>query len=429
MVERRRLDAEFLDSVTPPKEGERWIADTAVRGFGLRLWSGKKGGGVAFCVRVTDKNGVPIRETYDPYDKRVGVRGWEDLFSELRWENPNFEWDRGIPLKVFLEDARRWARWVIGQAKGTLPSAEAETAARRIDEERIKAKKLRLERMPIGSVIELIIKHGRARGWSDAYHDRVLNISAKIPKHFLSIAMGDLTRDDVRRIIVDPSISPGNVGTLRQLLGAALWRVHEMGGPAIRDRYPSYDREPLVRSPDEQNYFLSELTAADFKPLFDILEDNTTKWKQALCLRLSFELRGPMSRIVSGRWDHIFEDRWYPVLPDEANRGWYRWDRIDPIACDLLVRVSELGSDIPGSRTYWFPNPKSKAAHIRNVDRVWYQTLDQMGWPRLSLRATREHYLNMNLFKFSPFSRNYDRQRKYIAARLSKNRKTKPLKH
>ena len=95
MDERRRIDSDFLDSVRPPEIGERWIADTLVCGFGLRLWAGKKGGGVAFCVRVSDLNGKSVRKTYDPFDTNVGYRHWFERTNDFRWENPDFDWGHG----------------------------------------------------------------------------------------------------------------------------------------------------------------------------------------------------------------------------------------------------------------------------------------------------------------------------------------------
>jgi hypothetical protein len=65
MVERRRLTPEFVHSVTPPERGERWIADTKLKGFGLRLWATRSGGNKAFAVRVLNANGHSIRKTFN----------------------------------------------------------------------------------------------------------------------------------------------------------------------------------------------------------------------------------------------------------------------------------------------------------------------------------------------------------------------------
>jgi hypothetical protein len=52
MVERRLLTEQFVREVRPPATGERWIADTKQRGFGLRLWATSGGAGKAFGVRI-----------------------------------------------------------------------------------------------------------------------------------------------------------------------------------------------------------------------------------------------------------------------------------------------------------------------------------------------------------------------------------------
>jgi hypothetical protein len=64
MVERRLLTADFVNRATPPDLGERWIADTKLRGFGLRLWRTSSGEGKALAIRVVDTEGRSIRRTY-----------------------------------------------------------------------------------------------------------------------------------------------------------------------------------------------------------------------------------------------------------------------------------------------------------------------------------------------------------------------------
>jgi hypothetical protein len=48
---RRLLTAEYVDGVERPPTGELWIADTEIRGFGLRVWTGEGGDFKAFAIR------------------------------------------------------------------------------------------------------------------------------------------------------------------------------------------------------------------------------------------------------------------------------------------------------------------------------------------------------------------------------------------
>src|SRR5580704_9760279 len=101
MVERRLLTATFVDSVTLPNRGERWIADTRLRGFGLRLWRSTGGEGKAFAIRAIDTKGRQIRRTYD---------------GEAR--NEYFPPHQRRTLGDALDSARDWAADELCRAKG-----------------------------------------------------------------------------------------------------------------------------------------------------------------------------------------------------------------------------------------------------------------------------------------------------------------------
>ena len=58
-----------MNNLSAPAHGERWIADTEVRGFGVRMWSGNSKG-KSYAIRVKDKNGKMVRETI--YSVREG---------------------------------------------------------------------------------------------------------------------------------------------------------------------------------------------------------------------------------------------------------------------------------------------------------------------------------------------------------------------
>ncbi len=89
MLERRRLSDDFVDSVQPPQTGERWIADSAVRGFGIRLW-GDKASRKSFARRFPDKCGRTIRRTFS--------RAQGSLLSQARDRaGPEFRALKGLP--------------------------------------------------------------------------------------------------------------------------------------------------------------------------------------------------------------------------------------------------------------------------------------------------------------------------------------------
>src|SRR5262245_17394385 len=101
MAERRLLTEEFVNAVEPPPRGEKWIADTEVRGFGLRLWRTTTGEGKAFGIRVANADGRVVRRTYTD---RAHVGFWFGRY------------ERHL-LGKETEDAREWARDEIDKAK------------------------------------------------------------------------------------------------------------------------------------------------------------------------------------------------------------------------------------------------------------------------------------------------------------------------
>ena len=68
LVERVHLTPELVDAALPPERGERWIGDTDIQGFGLRLWTTTSGEGKAFAIRTSGSNGITVRRTFDPKD-------------------------------------------------------------------------------------------------------------------------------------------------------------------------------------------------------------------------------------------------------------------------------------------------------------------------------------------------------------------------
>ncbi len=171
MVERRLLTPEFVDSVECPAHGERWIADTKTRGFGLRLWNNRYGDGAAFAVRTSDKNGRSIRKTFHLSDSTSSLRRLRILLSTHDMDLSN-----GTPLGLFLDDARIWAKNVISQAKGRLPSREQNAE---VESEYLETRRFfqsQIEKMTFGRAAEVIISYGPYRGWSERYMDRMNSI-------------------------------------------------------------------------------------------------------------------------------------------------------------------------------------------------------------------------------------------------------------
>lgn len=420
MVERRKLNNDFLDSVIPPENGERWIADTVVQGFGLRLWAGDKGGGISFCVRTTDKSGKSIRRTYDPFDQRVGVRSWNNNFNDYIVVRLGENQIAGIPSRFLLEDARRWARWVIGQAKGNLPSIESEERACEIDEKNFASVKRHLANITLGDAIELITQNRKKFDSKTTYSDQQLNASTKIPVNFLNTPTGDLTRENILSIISDSKVSPGNRNLIRQLLRDALQSVQRLGGPRTMNHYPTYSEYIIHNSDDDFDGFISSLEQRDFDNLFQLLEKEKVSWRQALCIQISFGSYAPLSRIMAAQWINIHEDRLHTALETNLRYRFYFSDRIDGSMCAILIKISALSESKFGNNPFLFPSPGSKNGHIENVDRVWKRILTKLDWEIHSIKAYRKRYQELMYFSNFLLPEKYASDREKVLANLSK---------
>ena len=95
MVQRAELSPELVFDLECPKMGELWIADTKVRGFGVRLWSTNSGGQKAFAVRTANLKGKIIRKTFDT------EQAWHTRFGFSYADREN-----RFGLGEYLEEAR-----------------------------------------------------------------------------------------------------------------------------------------------------------------------------------------------------------------------------------------------------------------------------------------------------------------------------------
>jgi len=112
LADTQALTPKLVNSLSPPDRGEKWIADTAVPGFGVRLWATPSGGGKAFSIRATDADGKVVRKVFRP-------PSWWSFD-----ENPR-------QLGEYLKSARYWARNEINRLRGLPTFEEIEERKRR----------------------------------------------------------------------------------------------------------------------------------------------------------------------------------------------------------------------------------------------------------------------------------------------------------
>lgn len=363
MTKRRVLTSEFVDSVVAPTRGERWISDTKLKGFGLRLWGNKNGGGKAFAIRVTDEYGNCVRKTFE----KIDYLGWSHSKASLG---------------DYLESARKWARNEIEGLKGrSTEKANLEKASARIAS-------LTLEK-----AAQSVLRGMRARRLSTAYIDRVDKLFYRYVKLDLRrLALRDVEADDIVDAFIGAGISEGNAQVLRAFLAQIFNRASFFDGTLGRysqrfsdifwQRWHDHEKRSF---PD-----IHKLAETDFKHLLNHLAIQEKWWQQALCIRLYFDFHVPMYILMSARWSDVISQRWvWSCLKENV----IRFECVVGEIEEVIERILYLIKRDFYSSEYWFPSQFGRTAgHIKTVDKVWRQTLTEVGLPYHRLNTYRDAY-------------------------------------
>ncbi len=137
MAEKRKLTVEFIKNLIPPEKGERWISDTELQGFGVRLWGGRtKGKSLAIRVNL---NGKIFRKSIDSAD-----------VDNIFWDEYNH-----------LEQARKRAKYEINKLKEKLKELQ-DTSPKALLKRKIRA-------MSFDELADFAIKEQHKKHRSEQY--------------------------------------------------------------------------------------------------------------------------------------------------------------------------------------------------------------------------------------------------------------------
>lgn len=394
----RRLTRKFIDSLKVPESGEIWIADTVVRGFGLRLWATQSKGGAAYCIRTTDQNGRVVRKTFIPDTVKFV---YEDEVVTIRAsENRKFVRENGeVRASRKLEEAREWARVEIRRLKGLLPTELEDLHDKEIDQKDRRRLGARIEERTLRFLVEKILEYSICRGWTEKYTDRIRQAFDRFDRMTGAgtLTISELGDGRLVNLIENSQMGPGTLRLVRSALWPVLQNVHDLTSLNIGQILPNDGRGVRTKAP-VQHEFIGKLQIEDFKGLFQIVRELPFNWRSRLCIELCFHLQAPIRRVMTGRWSQFSSGHWCQYVPSERKYAhWYRHSLEEPeydvlaAARNEIVR-EELETD------YWFPRLGNPDLPISNVDRAWSALMRQLRWPKLSMAHCCNAYRHIRPF-------------------------------
>lgn len=363
------LTPAIVNALKPPVKGEQWLADGALRGFGVRLWATARGGRAAYAIRVRDANGIVRRETYS-------------IWSDWRARNIALhliaQGSADIPLGPFLEEARVWARKRIRLLKGGTALQEIRATRR--------------DRVAQG-FLGLTLKQYAERTWrkmamakrKDTYTDQLLKLFERLPPRLKCQPLMKLNIHELAVAITDPGLGPMQSRALQAFVGQLYVHLAHRYGPVF------LRHEALTRciSTLRSRRPLRPLFPADqLARLFDQLSTDRSRWRSALALKLYFETGAKLRRVLAMRWDQIVEGNWYPYAPHEREYWFMGAERLTPEAMQTLEAARTCLAAEGCQSAYVFPSPipGDDDRPITTVARYWRRLTRNMDRGLLSLR-------------------------------------------
>jgi hypothetical protein len=382
MVQRAKLTPRFVFEASCPSEGELWIADTEIRGFGLRLWSNKSGGQKAFAIRVSDLYSRKIRRTFDLQHARRTLSEFAYSGRENRYG-----------LGEYLAEAREWARNEIDTIKGQWTIHDEWWAGHRTVARLVRT-------MTLQRAATALLEGLRADNASESYLDRLDKLFVQyVPEKLKCTPLDKLNPKQAARIIVNTKASAGNLRVLRSFISQIIERGASFDARlrCFQDDFAeefSYQwlRKRKVRYPE-----LNKRRDKSYHAIFHALESDQEFWQQAFAIRLYFSFHVPLSRVLAGQWKQIHEQHWYPYWPDEKE---YWFECREPIGKEvqtLLDKIEFLSRRDFGNSQFWFP---SRHRHgddpIRTVEHAWRRALRKSHVPYYPLREFSRSFREFN---------------------------------
>lgn len=401
MPKRAFLTSEFIKALEPPSCGELWIADTKIKGFGLRVRIGTDGTPVkSFCVRYVDENQRQRRKTFksptNPY------QFW------VRYQKRPTESDL---LDAEMEAAREWALACQHDRRDFLRNTPTYNVDKIWQAEIIRN---RYKDISLGRAIELLLAGMKSRGKPDPQIDRLRTVFYKYVSEISELPISKISTSELSKVFCNSNLSDQNLQILRPFLGSVF--LHKM---VPRSTRLIFREARLIAKKNRQTRVTSTISNwefADYREFFSIILGHEEYFSQALCILLYLDsTRSPLTSAMAARWGDFSL-----VAPSKNVHlcgllgrtkeflrwkfGPRRWDfeNLDDFTSEALIEYRTGISQKPEPNEYIFKSsPGKDNLHIRTVDYVWRSSLRKIGLSYLTPRQFRLGYLQNLGTRFS----------------------------
>lgn len=390
------LTAEYVNGLSPPENGEFWIGDTHVQCFGIRGWAGKQGGSLAFAIRLRNREGRLVRESFNVWRDYLAGQWWR-LKHENVWEKP---------LGYFLEAARVWAQDRIAHHMGWPTSEEVIERIQESNRQRVLSKTL-------GAAIKDRLFQLRRATKRPAYLDHIedlLNNYIDTNPALLGSTLGDLDTDELAAAVTEQGQTWGNIRRLRGFLSGVLKEQAESYGPLgfKLDAFQEGCRVRLDAQTEAPHPEILKIAPDDFQRFFSLLEAEP-RWRQALAIRLYFATGARLQQVLRARWSDFLDREWCPFTPSERDCWFEAMEGLSDDALEVLERIAQHHASEQVHSLYLFPSQAAGPSKpIKTVQRMWSKMSRKMCWLDLPLsHIVWRHKARTNPSYYLDFSRTY----------------------
>jgi hypothetical protein len=366
--QRRLLTPDFVDSAAIPEIGEAWIADTKVRGFGLRVWASQQGGGKAYAIRIADRGGRMVRRTYAHPD----------------WAPPN-------ALGSILEQARSWARDEINDLKGRQSVWEELKANQKWVRNVVASRSFEAL---ASAKIQGMQHYGADQNYIDNLEKLFFNV---IPKDIRAKPIKTISARRLAAALRQLDDKPGQARALRSFVGQLLKSAGEFDRAALR----LLDKSQRLYKPDYEWRRVSKIDRRYSKSFFDRLVQRLRAedryWQQAIFIRLLFEFEVPAATSLRAQWCNFDDEFWLPRFSEAKDFKALRRRRVNERVKILLKELKNRNDVVFPDNPFLFPSLKSTSGHLVSFRPFWRKIAIEMGVEPKRLRILVRTYQHVIL--------------------------------